>query len=121
MSTPGTAPQPFTLLRTKLHLPQARSDWVHRPRLEKRLEQGMDRKLTLVSAPAGFGKSSLVASVLSAGDRRAAWLSLDEGDNDPVRFWTYAIAAIQAVDPAVGDQARQITHRRRGRVRLGSC
>ena len=60
MSTPGTAAQPFTLLRTKLHQPHMCPEWVRR--LEKRLKQGLDRKLTLVSAPAGFGKSSLVAS-----------------------------------------------------------
>ena len=108
MSTPGIAAQPFTLLRTKLHQPQVRSDWVRRPRLEKRLDQGLDRKLTLVSAPAGFGKSSLVASSLSESERHATWLSLDEGDNDPVRFWTYVIAAIQAVEQDVGDEARQI-------------
>lgn len=78
MSTPGIAPQPFTLLRTKLYKPQVRSDWVRRPRLEKRLKQGMDRKLTLVSALAGFGKSSLVASSLSESERHATWLSLDE-------------------------------------------
>ena len=108
MSTPGIAPQPFTLLRTKLHTPQVRSDWVRRPRLEKRLKQGLDRKLTLVSAPAGFGKSSLVASSLFESDRHAAWLSLDEGDNDPARFWTYVIAAIQTVEQDVGDEAKQI-------------
>jgi LuxR family maltose regulon positive regulatory protein len=108
MSTPGTAPHPFTLLRTKLHTPQVRGDWVRRPRLEKRLKQGLDRRLTLVSAPAGFGKSSLVASALSESDHHAAWLSLDEGDNDPVRFWAYFIAAIQAVEQDVGDDAKQI-------------
>jgi LuxR family maltose regulon positive regulatory protein len=108
MSRQGTTAQPFTLLRTKFHAPQVRSDWVRRPRLEKRLDQGLDRKLTLVSAPAGFGKSSLVASSLSESERHATWLSLDEGDNDPVRFWTYVIAAIQAVEQDVGDDARQI-------------
>jgi LuxR family maltose regulon positive regulatory protein len=108
MSRQDTTAQPFTLLRTKLHTPQVRGDWVRRPRLEKRLKQGMDRRLTLVSAPAGFGKSSLVASALSESDRHAAWLSLDEGDNDPVRFWTYVIAAIQAVELGVGDEAKQI-------------
>ncbi|MEJ2734758.1 MAG: LuxR C-terminal-related transcriptional regulator [Anaerolineae bacterium] len=108
MSTPGIAPQPFTLLRTKFYTPQVRGDWVCRPRLEKRLKQGLDRRLTLVSAPAGFGKSSLVASALSENDRHAAWLSLDESDNDAVRFWTYVIAAIQAVELGVGDEAKQI-------------
>jgi LuxR family maltose regulon positive regulatory protein len=108
MSTPGTAAQPFTLLRTKLHQPQIRPEWVRRPRLEKRLKRGLDRKVTLVSAPAGFGKSSLVASSLSESDRLATWLSLDEGDNDPVRFWSYVIAAIQSVEQDVGNEAKQI-------------
>jgi len=108
MSTLGIVSQPFTLLRTKLHKPQVRSDWVRRPRLEKQLEQGMERKLTLVSAPAGFGKSSLVASSLSESDRHATWLSLDEGDSDPIRFWTYVIAAVQAVEQDVGAEASEI-------------
>jgi LuxR family maltose regulon positive regulatory protein len=68
----------------------------------------MGCKLTLVSAPAGFGKSSLVASALFESGHHATWLSLDEGDNDPVRFWTYLIAAVQAVGLDVGDEARQI-------------
>jgi LuxR family maltose regulon positive regulatory protein len=89
------APQPFTLLRTNFHTPQVRGEWVRRPRLETRLKRGMDRRFTLVSAPVGFGKSSLVASALSESERHDAWLSLDEGDNDPVRFWAYVIAAIQ--------------------------
>jgi LuxR family maltose regulon positive regulatory protein len=108
MSRQGATAQPFILLRTKLHQPQVRSDWVRRPRLEKWLKQGLDRKLTLVSAPAGFGKSSLVASSLAESDRHATWLSLDEGDNDPVRFWAYVIAAIQAGELDVGDEAKQV-------------
>ena len=102
MSTPGTAAQPFTLLRTKLHTPQVRTDWVRRPRLEEHLNQGLDRRVTLASAPAGFGKSSLVVSSLAETDHHAAWLSLDEGDNDPARFWAYVIGAIQTVSQEVG-------------------
>jgi LuxR family maltose regulon positive regulatory protein len=62
----------------------------------------------LIAAPAGFGKSTLVSNWLAESDGQAAWLSLDRGDNDPVKFWTYVIAAIQTVDPQVGDEARQI-------------
>jgi LuxR family maltose regulon positive regulatory protein len=106
------------LLTTKLHIPQAAREFVPRPHLAARLEEGLLRKLTLVSAPAGFGKSTLVADwirrrggvIPSAGATtaplQAAWLSLDEGDNDPARFWTYVIAAIQAVHPDVGHEAR---------------
>ena len=68
MSTPGTAAEPFTLLRTKLHKPQVRPDWVRRPRLVERLNQGLDRKLTLVSAPAGYGKTTLLAQWLEGQD-----------------------------------------------------
>lgn len=72
------------------------------------MEVGSNRKLTLVSAPAGFGKSTLVSSWLAERGVQAAWLSLDEGDNDPVRFWTYLIAAIQTVHQEAGSEARQM-------------
>lgn len=96
------------LLTTKLYIPQLSVDLVQRPRLYERLDECLTRKLTLVSAPAGFGKSTLVADWLVDGGVQAAWLSLDEGDNDPVRFWTYFIAAIQTVHPEAGGEARQI-------------
>jgi LuxR family maltose regulon positive regulatory protein len=99
-----------SLLQTKLYVPPPRPELVPRPRLIERLEEGLRLgcRLTLVSAPAGFGKSTLVTGWLAESGRSAAWLSLDEGDNDPVRFWTYLIAAVQAVHPEVGDEARQI-------------
>ncbi len=96
------------LLTTKLHIPQPGVDLVPRPRLYEHLDEGLTRKLTLVSAPAGFGKSTLVTEWLSERGRPAAWLSLDEGDNDPVRFWTYLIGAIQTVHQEIGGEARQI-------------
>ena len=92
------------LLTTKLHIPQPGVNLVPRPRLYEHLDEGLTRKLTLVSAPAGFGKSTLVTEWLSERDRPVAWLSLDEGDNDPVRFWTYLIGAIQTVHQDI-DQA----------------
>jgi len=64
--------------------------------------------LTLVSAPTGFGKSTLVTGWISERDQRVGWLSLDQGDNDPVRFWTYLIAAMQTIDQEIGVEARQI-------------
>ena len=79
-SPPSTVAEPLTLLRTKLHKPQIR-----RLLLVERLNQGLDRRLTLVSAPAGFGESTLVASSLAKTDRHTMWLSLDQGDNAPVR------------------------------------
>lgn len=90
------------LLSTKLRPSQARSKLVARPRLIERLEPETGRRLTLVSAPAGSGKSTLLGmwwNGRSRGERCAAWLSLDDGDNDPTRFLAYLVAAIAgAVD-----------------------
>jgi len=96
------------LLTTKLYIPTLRSDLVPRPHLYDRLNEGSNRKLTLISAPAGFGKSTLVSGWLAESGVPAAWLSLDQGDNDPVRFWTYLIAAIQTIHHEMGVEARQI-------------
>jgi LuxR family maltose regulon positive regulatory protein len=96
------------LLTTKLFIPQLGVDLVPRPRLYERLDEGLTRKLTLVSAPAGFGKSTLVSGWLAESGVQAAWLSLDQGDNDSVRFWTYLIAAIQTIHQETGVEARQI-------------
>ncbi len=95
------------LLATKLYIPAARPGLVPRPRLTERVSSGIDRKLTLISAPAGFGKTTLVAEWLSAQSGiRCAWLSLDSGDNDPLRFWQYVIAALQMVDSSLGRTAQ---------------
>jgi LuxR family maltose regulon positive regulatory protein len=99
---------PETLLRTKLFVPSLRPDLVLRPHLYDRLNEGSNQKLTLVSAPAGFGKSTLVSGWLAESGVQAAWLSLDQGDNDPVRFWIYLIAAMQTIHQDVGVEARQI-------------
>jgi len=96
------------LLTTKLYTPQLSNDLVPRPHLYERLDKGLRRKLTLVSAPTGFGKSTLVTSWLFERDQSAAWLSLDQSDNDLVRFWTYLLAAIQTVHQEIGVEARQI-------------
>lgn len=81
------------LLNTKLYLPVPRPDLVPRPRLIERLNAGVSRKLTLVSAPAGFGKSTLISAWAQQVDRPVAWLSLDEDDNDLPRFLSYFTAA----------------------------
>ena len=102
---------PAPLLETKLYVPRSRRALVPRPRLSERLDQGTASKLTLVSAPAGFGKTTLLTEWLAAGpaapadERLVAWLSLDRGDNDPVSFWTYVIAALRTVASGVGDSA----------------
>ena len=93
------------LLETKLFVPRWRRGLVPRPRLSERLDRGAEAKLTLVSAPAGFGKTTLLAEWLAAvpaGGRAAAWLSLDPSDNDPASFWTYVIAALRTAAPGVG-------------------
>ena len=92
------------LLATKLYLPRERPNRVSRPHLLERLRQGLlpGCQLVLVSAPAGFGKTTLAAEWAYASGLPAAWLSLDEKDNDPLRFWHYLIAALQTVDPALG-------------------
>jgi LuxR family transcriptional regulator, maltose regulon positive regulatory protein len=102
---------PAPLLETKLYVPRSRRDLVPRPRLSERLDRGTASKLTLVSAPAGFGKTTLVTAWLAAGpaapanERLAAWLSLDRADNDPASFWTYVIAALRTVASGVGESA----------------
>jgi LuxR family maltose regulon positive regulatory protein len=108
---PGDSPGPAPLLATKLYVPRSRRGLVPRPRLSERLEHGTESKLTLVSAPAGFGKTTLLTEWLTAGpttpagDRLVAWLSLDRADNDPASFWAYVIAALRTVEPEVGESA----------------
>src|SRR6266851_2330859 len=94
MSTP--------ILATKLYIPPPRPSVVSRPRLLDRLNEGLYRKLTLISAPAGFGKTTLVSQWLAGGARPAAWLSLDEGENDLTRFLTYLVAAVQTLAATIG-------------------
>jgi LuxR family maltose regulon positive regulatory protein len=96
------------LLLTKLAVPSARSFLVPRPRLSERLEEGLGPQLILVSAPAGFGKSTLLgtwASELSDSGRPMAWYSLDSGDNDPAQFWRYFFTAIDLLQPGSGKTA----------------
>ncbi|MGY1781974.1 LuxR C-terminal-related transcriptional regulator [Geodermatophilus sp. SYSU D01036] len=96
------------LLETKLHRPRRRRGLIARPRLCERLDRGTESALTLVSAPAGFGKTTVLTEWLTAepaGGRSVAWLSLDERDNDPALFWTYLITALQTAVPEVGTGA----------------
>ena len=98
------------LLATKLHVPDIGGQLVHRASLLEALLVGRRRKLTLLSAPAGWGKTTLLAQwVVGAGeDQRFGWLSLDRSDNDPVWFWMYVIAALQKVSPGVGTRAFEL-------------
>jgi len=107
------------LLQTKLYIPPPRPELVPRPRLIERLNEGLHRKLTLISAPAGFGKTTLVSSWIydlqaeaakqekivnpkSKIANRVAWLSLDESDNDLARFLAYFVAALRTVEAGIG-------------------
>ena len=101
-----------TLLATKLNIPQLRPALIPRPRLIEKLNAGLNGRLTLVSAPAGFGKTTLVTdwlNQLSSGPEswspdHCTWLSLDQQDNEPVRYLQYLIAAFQVVYPEFGVQ-----------------
>jgi LuxR family maltose regulon positive regulatory protein len=95
MSTP--------ILATKLYIPPPPPKLVFRPRLIERLSEGLHRKLTLISAPAGFGKTTLVSAWIAGCDRQVAWLSLDEGDSDPARFLTYLVAALRTIASNIGE------------------
>ena len=92
-----------SLLLTKLYIPSPRLKGILRPRLIERLNEGINGKLCLVSAPAGFGKTTLVADWVAGCGRPVAWLSLDEGDHAPTRFLTYFVAALQTILPKVGE------------------
>jgi LuxR family maltose regulon positive regulatory protein len=99
------------LLETKLHAPRRRRTVVDRPRLTERLNLVRQSALTLVSAPAGFGKSTLITEWVArdaAQGHTAAWLSLDTRDDDPVSFWSYVVAALEVAVPGVGSRARPL-------------
>src|SRR6266568_6860909 len=99
------------LLRTKLSPPRTRAAQVARQRLLSRLDNGLERSLTLLSAPAGFGKTTLLSAWITSlkdcasPSHAVAWFSLDEGDNDPARFWRYIIAACQGIQATIGTSA----------------
>jgi LuxR family maltose regulon positive regulatory protein len=93
------------LLATKLHVPRRRPGFVPRPRLVGRLEEGLARGLVLICAPAGSGKTVLLADWARHGGRPVAWLSLDVSDNDPARFWRHVVAALGQARPGIGELA----------------
>jgi LuxR family maltose regulon positive regulatory protein len=100
-----------SILTTKLYIPPPPSNLIPRPRLLEKLNQGLDYELILVSAPAGYGKTSLVSNWVhhsrsKIGGLQIAWFSLDNNDNDPSRFLAYLIAALQKIDPDIGQTAQ---------------
>src|SRR5918992_2251499 len=91
------------ILATKLYVPPPQPRVVPRLRLTQRLDEGLHRRLSLVSAPAGFGKTTLLGEWIARCEIPAAWLSLDEGDNDPTRFLSYLVAALRTIAPNIGE------------------
>jgi LuxR family maltose regulon positive regulatory protein len=106
----GEGAERAVLLATKLHVPAIGGQLVHRAALLDALSAGRCRKLTLMSAPAGWGKTTLLAqwALDAAEDQRFGWLSLDAADNDPVWFWMYVIAALQKDAPGLGTRAVEL-------------
>ncbi len=94
---------PTSILATKLYIPRSLPKVIFRQRLIERLNDGLHRQATLVSAPAGFGKTTLVSAWVAGCQRSVAWLSLDEGDNDLIRFLTYLVVALQTVAPMIAE------------------
>jgi LuxR family maltose regulon positive regulatory protein len=96
------------LLASKFYYPPHRGDFVQRPHLLASLDTGLNGKLTLVSAPAGFGKTTVVSEWIRDCGHPTAWLSLDKNDNDPSRFLIYLIAALQSIDPTIGGDVQAV-------------
>ena len=96
------------LLMTKLVMPPARPDRVHRARLVERLTAAADRKLTVLTAPAGFGKTTLLSAWVAQRPTPVSWVTLDADDNDAVRFWSAAIAVLQQRHPSLGSTALEL-------------
>lgn len=101
-----------SLLSTKFYIPHARADGVSRPRLTEKLLASLNQPgcFALLSGPAGFGKTTLLSEFVTQLRRPVGWVSLDEGDNDPIRFWTYLIAACQSVQEEIGKSALALFH-----------
>jgi LuxR family maltose regulon positive regulatory protein len=105
VESPPTSKVQAPLIWTKLQAPVARRG-VERPRLTAALQAGLSRKVTLISAPAGWGKSTLLADWYNADRQQAgAWFASDDDDNDPVRFWTYLIESLHAVNETIGESS----------------
>src|SRR5688572_4331302 len=98
------------ILATKLYIPPPPPKVVVRTRLLERLDEGLSggSKLSLISAPAGFGNTTLVSEWIAGGERPTAWLSLDKGDSDPTRFLSYLVAALQTITPKLGEGALEV-------------
>ncbi len=108
LASTGAAAQPEPLLAAKVALPPLRPDLIVRARLVEVLDQHKSSRLLLLSAPAGFGKTTLLNQWSAQQQRRVAWVSLDARDNDPSRFWRYLITALQTISPGLGQEALEL-------------
>ncbi|MCP4538774.1 MAG: tetratricopeptide repeat protein [Chloroflexi bacterium] len=100
----------FPHITTKLHVPTTRSDLLNRPRLNQQLDRCVEHKLMLVSAPTGFGKTTLLSEWSQQSECPVAWVSLDDTDNDPMHFWSYVVAALDKLDDSVGENVLPLIH-----------
>ncbi|HLO18825.1 MAG TPA: AAA family ATPase, partial [Anaerolineales bacterium] len=98
----------ISLLQTKLYIPAHPTEFVARPHLLEKLRKGLDRRLMLLAAPPGFGKTALIQEWIRVANPHVAWVSLDGGDNDPNRFWMYFIAALQRRQADLGENALEL-------------
>src|SRR5581483_5533517 len=98
----------MSLIATKLAVPPLRTHRIVRPRLTALLNQATATPLTLISAAAGFGKTTLITSWASESSKPLAWITLDKEDNDPIRFLSYLIAALQTLDPQIGSELSSV-------------
>jgi|GEM_PF-2765288 len=100
----------YNLIKTKLSIPQNRSKMVQRTALTEKLDKGLssEKLLSLVSAPPGYGKTSLIAEWANKSALNFAWFTIDSGDNEPVRFFTYMVAALQRFDNSIGLAVRSL-------------
>ena len=105
------------LLVTKTRRPQLPPDWVARPRLSSKLVEALRHKLVVLSAPAGYGKTTLVIEALRDSKKPVGWVSLESSDNIPGNFWNYFIMALQSIIPGVCQpvlkRCNHLNHRRR--------
>lgn len=106
----GQPPPAHLLLATKFHVPRIAARLVGRPHVYQRLQRGMERPLTLVTAPAGFGKTASLSDWVQQSGRAVAWVSLDASDNDPMQFWTYVFTALSRVYGGIADTALAMLH-----------
>ena len=104
-SRESAAQMSMPLLRTKLYAPLSHSNLVRRPRLIEKLSADSTCRLTLISAPAGFGKTTLASEWITEAQQDAGWLALDEDDNDPVRFLTYVVTALRSASDPESDES----------------